>query len=85
MSCSYYERGETTIPLIKWALFPRFLIRLSDQKRQLVKKFHTLFITLMLKFDPFMPLFTIPVVGPSLSALKNPLIEPPWIKRLTVF
>ena len=51
------EKGEITNPLIKKET-PRFLIRLSDQGRVVVKKYHTLFMTLMLNKEPFMPLFT---------------------------
>ena len=53
----FLERGETTIPLIKRGP-QKFLIRLSDQGRLLVKRFDTFFITLMLNKQPFMPLFT---------------------------
>lgn len=51
------EKGETTIPLIKNGP-PLFIIRLSYQGKVLVKKYHPLFMTLMLNKEPFMPLFT---------------------------
>ena len=51
------ETGETTIPLIKRGP-QRFSIRLSDQGKVLVKKYHTLFMTLMANKELSMPLFT---------------------------
>lgn len=51
------DQGEIFIPLIKNGP-QRFLIILSDQERVLLKKYHTLFITLMLNKEQSMPLFT---------------------------
>lgn len=51
------EQGETTIPLIKRGP-QRFSIKLSDQGKALIKKFHTLFMTLMVNKETSMPLFT---------------------------
>jgi site-specific recombinase XerD len=51
------EQGETTLPLIKRGP-QRFSIKLSDQGRMLLKKYHTLLITLMVNKEQSMPLFT---------------------------
>lgn len=51
------EQGETTIPLIKRGV-QRLSIKLSYQGKMLIKKYHTLFMTLMVNKEQSMPLFT---------------------------